>query len=165
LQEDRPKLLKLSPVRPVEVIHQSLAVVMGFAYSRPALEVMRQEAFVGEWKGLDEILFDIQERQASKALVDLAIYLRFLDNEAGLSKMWAETGGAPFGTLTKPNGETSGLTLRDVANKLIHASIQEWSLADPRLPGIVCTANAGQDWVSAEIDLLAVVALCSKIPK
>ena len=49
---------------------------MTFAFSQARLSQIRNERFQGSWRFLDKFLHDIPEREATKALMDMALYFR-----------------------------------------------------------------------------------------
>ena len=67
------------------LVHENLSIIMCFAYSRKPLKNMVQAKFKGEWKYLNKALFEISAQQAEKASVELALFLRTLDDEEEIS--------------------------------------------------------------------------------
>jgi hypothetical protein len=70
-------------------------------------------------------------------------------------KIWMTALGSQFGTLYLKNGTIKPLSIRDVANKTIHARIIKWIFEDPKKPVLRTTAhdNSRENWTHAEIDL------------
>jgi hypothetical protein len=54
---------------------------MSFAYSRLALEQLAEERFGGEWKYLRRALFEIPDERATRALIELGLYIRMIDED------------------------------------------------------------------------------------
>src|SRR5205814_3642499 len=77
------------------LVHENLSIVMCMAYSRKPLEKMIQEKFKGEWKYLNNALFEISAEQAEKACVQLALFLRTLDDEDAISAYHRATRRVP----------------------------------------------------------------------
>ena len=145
------------------LIHENLSVVMCFAYSRkPLVELM--DHFKGEWKYLNKALFEISEQRAEKACLELALFLRILDDEEKISEYFASTASPPnCGKLVMKGGSDEVLPLREVANKVIHSSRLEWDFSDQQ-PVLVCHARPEQiekcKWVRAEVNVVALAAVC-----
>lgn len=68
---------------------------MCFAYSRRPLERMVNRTFVGEWKYLNKVLFDISEQRAEKACIELALFLRMINDDEEISAYNKSTGQTP----------------------------------------------------------------------
>jgi hypothetical protein len=86
---------------------------MNYAYSHQPLAHLIENNFVGEWKYLCKALFDISEEKANRAIVELAVLLRILDDEEGITdyhKMIDST--LNCGVLELRNGDTIKLTFR-----------------------------------------------------
>jgi len=67
------------------LVHENLSIIMSFAYSRKPLKNMVEAKFKGEWKYLNKALFEISAQHAEKACVELALFLRTLDDEEEIS--------------------------------------------------------------------------------
>ena len=52
------------------------------------------------------------------------------------------------------------LPFREVANKIIHSSKLEWELAKFSEPRLICHTQDTERWIRAEIDIVAVAAVC-----
>jgi hypothetical protein len=129
-------------------VHERLAVVAMFAYSRAPLVTIRRERFdpVSRWRFLEKVIFDIPERSATHALIDLAGYFRALDDEEAITPMWMQTGGAPIvGTLHLKDESTEPLTAREMSNKIIHAKRVEWDFANE--PKAISFGRDRERWV------------------
>jgi len=133
---------------------------MAFAYSRIPLAQMRHEKFKGDWKYLDRAIFELPEANANRAVLELAVLLRSVDDDWDLSAQIKRD----FGTLYGVDGTTSALTLRDVPNKIIHANKLEWATSDPADPRLVCHAHPNQQerfkWVRATISIFSLATAC-----
>jgi len=136
---------------------------MSFAYSRKPLEKMIQAKFKGEWKYLNKALFEISAEQAEKACVELALFLRTLDDEHSLSAYHKATRRVPeCGNVVFRDGSTEILTFREVTNKIIHAGAIEWDLLKGD-PVLICRARDSEPWIRAEVDLIAFAAVCGQM--
>lgn len=69
------------PIRLTRLVHENLSIIMSFAYSRGPLIELIQKNFVGEWKYLGKAIFEIGEEKANRAITELALLLRILDDE------------------------------------------------------------------------------------
>jgi hypothetical protein len=135
-----------------KVIIDNLSVVMMFAYSQPPLREFRRTSFTGGWERIDEVLFGIPEQLATRAMIELVLLFRTLDDHEDLDD---GSLGSQFGTLYLKNGNIKPLSIRDVANKTIHAKKIEWVFDDPKKPVLKTTAHdeSRENWTHAEIDL------------
>jgi hypothetical protein len=136
---------------------------MTFAFSRRPLEELVSKSFLGEWKYLQETVFSMAEQRAEKACLELAIFLRYLDDEEGLSAYVEGRTNYRFGRLTIREGTEEELKLRDVANKIIHASGLEWNFSNPRGPVLVCHSRESEKWARAEIDIVHLASVCGNL--
>ena len=145
------------------IVRDNVCIVMTFAFSQPALRAMVDKTFQGQWKYLNETLFDFSAERAEKACIELALFLRMLDDEEKLSHYVKEGGHPGFGKLELPDQTTAVLSLRDVSNKIIHAKSLRWSFATPDRPKLICDAQEKQKWTRAEIDVVAVAGVCGHL--
>jgi len=135
-----------------KVITDNLSVVMMFAYSQPPLREFRRNSFTGGWELIDEVLFGIPEQLATRAMIELVLLFRTLDDHEDLDD---DSLGSQFGTLHLKSGNIKPLSIRDVANKTIHAKKIEWVFDNPKKPVLKTTAHdeSRENWTHAEIDL------------
>ena len=150
------------------LIHENLSIMMTFAYSRKPLEAMVTTSFAGQWKYLNKALFEIPAERAEKACLELALFLRMLDDE---EKLIQASSANPYsvmngcGTLFKTDSTQIALNAREAANKVIHAAQMEW-VFDPR-PRLVCHGRPSDaekwGWTRAEIDVVALAAVCGML--
>ena len=146
-----------------QLIHDNLSVLMTFAFSKKPLESLKNEKFMGEWKYLDKALFSVSEQRAAKACIKLACFMRLLDDQEGLSEYLKKTGGHGFGRVIKQGQPDEVLYLRDLTNKLTHAANFEWDFSDPDNPKLICISQQPERWGRAEIEVVALAALCGQI--
>ena len=85
----------------ITLIYENISIVMTFAFSRVQLETLRRTKFVGEWKYLDHALFDISEKRAARACIELATFIRLLDDQECLADYLSLTSSNPFGRVIK----------------------------------------------------------------
>jgi hypothetical protein len=138
---------------------------MSFAYSRLALKQLAEERFGGEWKYLHRALFEIPDERAIRALIELGLYIRMIDDDEQFSKRF---GDVAFGELTSLDGSRGPLRVREVANKIIHCERYEWDIAAGRDPFVKCYADRGQaargyTWATASISLVALGFICGQM--
>ena len=55
-----------------------------FAYSQPPLREFRRTSFTGGWARIDEVLFTIPEQLATRAMIELVLLFRTLDDHEDL---------------------------------------------------------------------------------
>jgi hypothetical protein len=145
------------------LIHENLSIVMTFAFSRRPLETMIDETFKGEWKYLNKAIFSISEERVEKACFELAMFLRILDDDQDISGYDAQLPGRDYGRLIAEGKPDKVLSLRDVPNKIIHASKLEWDFSDEMRPLLICHGRESEKWVRAEVKIIAVAALCGQL--
>jgi hypothetical protein len=146
-----------------KLVRENMSELMAFAFSREPLRQLIEAGFQGEWKHLQETVFGMSELRAEKACLELAIFLRYLDDEEGLSKYVDERTNFNFGRLALRDGKEEELKLRDVANKIIHATAFQWDLSNPQRPQLVCVSRDEEKWVRAHVDIVSLAAVCGNL--
>ena len=144
------------------LIHEKLSVIMTFAFSRGPLETL-MDRFMGEWKYLKKALFEVSRVRAEHACLELALFLRLLDDEEGLTAYLKETGEPSLGSYTRSDGSTAPLKLRQVANKIIHSAGLEWDFKDPSNPVLISNPKEAERWMRAEIDVVGLAGFCGRL--
>jgi hypothetical protein len=138
-------------LRWAKLIHEKLAVIAPFAYSQEPLMKMRDTKFVGGWRSLDKFLHEIPEYEATKALIELALYFRTLDDYQGFTRYWKQAQAGKVGLLHFKDGKTEPLSPREMSNKIIHAQSIGWDItAEPKF---ICVGRDKEAWTRAEIDV------------
>lgn len=155
--KEMPKFMFSLPM--TRLVHENFSVIMAYAFSRKHLE-RYMERFAGEWKYLRKALFDIAEEKAEKACLELALFLRLVDDEHDISGYFKQTGGRIFGRLVLKNGDIQDLKLRDVCNKIIHGKGLSWEFSGEDDPILICHSQDQEKWVRAEVDLFALAGFC-----
>jgi hypothetical protein len=142
------------------LVHEHLGTIMSFAYSREPLQQLVRAKFLGEWKYLYKALFEIPEETVTRALMELGLYFRAIDDDENFTVLRGDTS---YGELVGADGSRTPLHAREVANKIIHADRYEWSTSNAD-PAVICIAGKDQlarfKWASASISLVALGALC-----
>ena len=134
------------------LVHEKLAVIATFAYSQTALKAEIEKHFRGEWKFLHKIIYELPHEEATKALIELALYFRPLDDEQDLTGFWKQVGVSVVGSLVLKNGEIQSLSPREMSNKIIHAEEIKWDFSEEQ-PRIICTGRNKEEWLRAIIDV------------
>jgi hypothetical protein len=145
------------------LIRENVSVLMTYAFSKVPLQDWAAKSLKGEFKHFYETVFGMAEQRAEKACLELAIFLRYLDDEQDLSAQYTEASGITFGRLHLRDGNTIDLKLREVANKIIHAIGFEWDLSRPMKPMLVCISRDAERWSKASIDVAAVAVACGSL--
>ena len=145
------------------LIHENLSVLATFAFSRIHLQSLREHKFQGEWKYLDRALFTVSEQRAEKACLELATFIRLLDDDENVAEYLRQTGGNSLGVVKKRDQPDEPLYLRDLTNKVIHAHHLEWDFTTPDDPKIVCISRQPDRWVKAEASVVALAAFCGQL--
>lgn len=146
-----------------DLIHENLSIVATFVFSRTPLESLRKTKFHGEWKYLDNALFTVSEQRAEKACLELAMFIRLLDDDENIAEYLRQTSGHSFGRVMKKDKPDEDLYLRDLTNKIIHAHHLEWNLSTPDDPKLVCISRQPERWLRAEIEIAALAAFCGQL--
>jgi hypothetical protein len=145
------------------LIHENLSILVTFAFSRTPLQALRNEKLGGEWKYLDRALFTVSEQRAERACLELATFIRLLDDDENIADHLRQTGGNSFGRVIKQNQPDEQLYLRDLTNKIIHAHHLEWDFSMSEAPKLVCVSRQPDRWLKAEVDLVALAAFCGQL--
>ena len=145
------------------LVHENLSIVMCFAYSRLPLSDLVDENFSGGWDSINKALFAISAARAEKALLELALFLRMVDDDARISDYFKSVDGLPnCGKLIMKDGSEKALTFRDVANKVLHSSGLEWAFPQSK-PLLLCHTRDEEKWLRAEVDIVALAAFCGML--
>jgi hypothetical protein len=151
-------------VQATRLIHEHYGDIMAFMYSRAPLRQLVQDKFLGEWKYLHLALFELPEERATRALIELGMYIRLIDDDEDrlLSKLRA---GLTYGYVVRKDGSRVDLAYREVSNKIIHALRYEWLNAPgDDDPSVVCIPSDDEGnrhhWTSARINLVALGSIC-----
>jgi hypothetical protein len=118
---------------------------------------MMDANFQGEWKYLNKALFEMSAARAEKACLELALFLRMLDDEEKISDYHTATKNIPdCGKLIMKDDKEEILTFREVANKVIHSSRLEWEFVKYPDPTLICHGSDKEKWIRAEVNIVAV---------
>ena len=145
------------------LIHENISVIMNFVFSKGPLEQLVGKSFQGEWKYLRKALFNLSEERAEKACLELALFMRMLDDDADISGIYERSGEHDFGRLVIKDKPDKDLSLREVSNKIIHASKLEWDFSWQAEPRLICQTREPKKWIRTEVDIIAVAAACGQI--
>jgi hypothetical protein len=145
------------------LIHENLSALVTFAFSRVPLESLRDNKFRGEWKYLDRALFTVSEQRAERACLELATFIRLLDDDENIADYLRQTSGDSFGRVLKKDQPDEPLYLRDMTNKIIHAHHLEWDFSIPDDPKVICISRKPERWLRAEVQVVALAAFCGQL--
>ena len=143
-----------------KLIHENLSLIMAFAFSRSSLYKLLEDRFSGEWRFLRRICFEIAEKRADRALLELAAHLRVLDDEQDISGVLRRSSGNHLGHVIQKDGGRTEMHFRDMTNKVLHSSRFEWDLASPENPLINCYPADPGRWQKAELQVVSLAAIC-----
>ena len=143
------------------MLHENLSIVMCSAYSRKPLTETVQRVFIGDWKYLCKALFEIAEKRAEKACLELALVLRILDDEWNVTE-WEKQGGNLHncGKLIMEDETERDLPFREVASKIIHASGLAWDFTKSPDPLLICHSRDKDKRLRAEVHITSLAAVC-----
>jgi fumarate reductase flavoprotein subunit len=151
-------------------VHENMATAMTFAFSQERIRQIIEEKFCGRWPYLEKFCFDLPERNATRACLEVALLIRSLDDQKKIAKDFATIDqGKPrsFGVIHGTDDAQTPLLLRDLPNKIIHAGQLEWDFTEAGAPKLVCwSLKDHQDknpWIKAEIDIVALAGFCGQI--
>jgi hypothetical protein len=143
------------------IIHENFSIVMTYAFSQPALSKMLQKCFIGEWKYLCKACFETSETRANRALIEIAILLRLLDDKERLNEYFKAVKKEPIGKFITQNDTEKPLFIRDMTNKIVHSSGLKWNFSDPDNPIVICLCNdIKSEWKRAEISMIDFAYYC-----
>jgi hypothetical protein len=158
--------LMRAPVPPLgakitTIMLENLGIVMTYVFSQEALSEFYNKRFKGTFKAIEQACFDLPEQRATRALVELAVLFRALDDTSKIAKFIK----GDFGLLVGNNEESAGsLSVREAMNKIIHAQAILWMSPDD-VPSIVCIASQSQasrfGWSRAIIPVEKLALACS----
>ena len=151
------------------LVHEHFGTIMLFVYSRVELGKLVDGRFHGEWKYLHRALFEVPEEKATRALIELALYIRLIDDDESreLSNYFGER--VTLGEVIGLDGSREPLYIREVANKIIHAARYEWVFPTGDIdPRVVCFPNEdqaarGYKWASATINVPNLGSFCGAL--
>jgi hypothetical protein len=159
-------------VETTAIIHENLGIVLTYAFSKQAIDDYRGWLGAWRWWDTDRVLLELPEKRAKRAIVELALMFRALDDALEITKhpyvathpyVVLHPTGYPYGKVHRLDGAVEPLGLRDVSNKIIHAKSFEWDFGNPREPLIICHAAEADhpQWMRAEIFVNGFAAVCA----
>jgi hypothetical protein len=146
-----------------EIIHEKLSIILTFAYSWAHLHDVLNSRFTGEQKYLRKTVDGIAPENAIRAFIELASYLRLLDNKENMSGYLEQVQAHKLGRVMKQAHSEEPLYLRDLTNKIMHAQEWKWDVSAPNEPKLICVSNDPKRWLAAEIDIQAFTAFCGQL--
>lgn len=136
---------------------ENFGTVLMFAFGQPAVLRVINDKFKGEWKFLNKLVSEVSERRADRALLEMAVQLRALDDLNDLNASYQQQKMPPLGKVVQGDNSETDLYFRDMTNKIMHAAGFSWELADLEVPQIVCLSNDGTRWKEAHISLVTLM--------
>lgn len=136
---------------------ENFGTVLMFAFGQPAALRAINDNFKGQWKFLDKLVHEVSERRADRALLEMAVQLRALDDLNDLNASYQQQQMPALGKVVQGDNSETDLYFRDMTNKIMHASGFSWELADLKAPKIVCLSNDGTRWKEAHIKLVTLM--------
>jgi hypothetical protein len=158
--------MKKYPIQLTQLVHENLSIVMSFAYSHRTLIDLMEKNFMGEWKYLRRAIFEIGEERANRAITELAVLMRILDDQERISDYYKQCGMKwNCGRLIKENGKVEELSPRQFSNKIIHSKTFEWDFSAEERPILICYAqdDDARKWIRSEVDLVGLAAFCGML--
>lgn len=165
MDKNHNKIMEKFPIQLTRLIHENLSIVMSFAFSRSPLIKLIENNFVGEWKYLGKAIFEIGEEKANRAITELAVLLRILDDEQKITDYHKQIGKTwSCGKLKLENRNVVDLSFREFSNKIIHAKTYDWVYFEDKPPRLICYSREDDNrkWISADVDIVNLAALCGQ---
>ena len=145
------------------LVRENLSVLMTFAFARRPLHELISKSFLGDWKYLQETIFSMSQQRAEKACLEMALFLRYLDDEQDILKYVESRTNFEFGQLHLRDGRKEELKLREVANKIIHAAGFDWDISNAQRPLLICYGRDSEKWIRANVDIVNLAAVCGNL--
>lgn len=147
-----------NPAVATRLVQENMSIVAMFAFGQPRARQALRRKFVGEWKYLEKMVYQIGEERADRALLEMATQLRILDDREQI----AGSIQTVFGKVVKEEQEEP-LYFRDMTNKIVHAAKFEWDFKDPQAPIIHTYSPDPTRWVRAELEVISLLHLSGQI--
>lgn len=148
----------------IQLLAENLSIILSHVYSSPTVATALDKQLEGEWPTLKADLIQIAERNADRALLELATHLRILDDRERINEHHRGAESAALGFVNKADGSSEPLFLRDATNKILHANNFTWDLSDPFVPKVCAFGLDASRWVSAEVHIIALTAYIVALP-
>jgi hypothetical protein len=145
------------------LIHENCGILMTFAFSQRPLVSLRTTRFVGSWKYLEKMCFELPAVRAGRAALELAIHLRVLDDQERLRDFYKGERALKIGTVYTKKGAARSMGFRDATNKIVHSSRFDWDFSVPEKPNLICHPVDGDKWSRAEIDIVSLAGFCAQL--
>jgi len=68
------------------IIHDNLGILLTYAFSKPALDEYRGWLIGNRWHAADNVLFELPRQRATRAIIELAVMFRALDDAWEITK-------------------------------------------------------------------------------
>lgn len=147
-----------------KLIHENCSIIMTYAFSQPVLSKLLRQMFQGEWKYFRKMLFDVSEERANRALLELAIQLRLLDDKERIAPCFDRgENSLKFGRVFAQDGSMKSMRFRDTTNKILHSSGFDWDFSNDISPKVICHPSDADRWLKAEIDVLNLGVACGEL--
>jgi hypothetical protein len=144
-----------NPYELMRNVQENFATVLLFAFGRDGVIAAINEKVRGDRQYLEKLVHQVSERRADRALMEMAVQLRALDDLNHLNDDYRNRNMPSLGKVVQGDGSDTELYFRDMTNKIIHAGGFSWELADAKAPVIVCLSN--DRWKEAHIDLVTLM--------
>jgi hypothetical protein len=147
------------------LIHENLWIVLSFALARPVVTGLINDHFEGDLEYLRGTVHDYAEIRADRALLEMAVQLRTLDDREGLGDYLRMSGAEPLGYVVQGDDTDTDLHFRDMTNKILHAEAFDWRLRAPHDSSVICLPyeKYRSRWIYAEIQLVKVMSLVGQL--
>lgn len=152
-----------SPYELARNTQENFATVLMFAFGREAVGSVIKGQFKGEWQFLHKLVYEQSERRADRALLEMSVQLRALDDLNDLHGTFKQQNMPPLGEVVQGDGSITELYFRDMTNKIMHAGGFRWELADLTAPKIICVSTDGDRWKTAHINLVTLMGYLGQL--
>jgi len=146
------------------MIHENFLTVLSYAFSAPSVRRVIEECFAGEWGPLNDTTNEMAELRADRALLELAVQLRVLDDQEGINE-YLKRSGKPliFGEVLQGDNTATPLFFRDLTNKILHADRFNWVFGSDNDPQVTLFSRDPKHWQRAKVSIVAMMAFVGRI--
>ena len=144
-----------------DVIRENSAFLLTYAMSLEPIQTLVTMTLRGSFERFRQTALEVTRQRAERSCIELAVLVRYLldEEQVGLG-----TDQVDFGEVSYDGNKPETLTLREVANKIIHARAFTWDTSRYRgHPELICAPRDKQRWKEARIDVVALAIACGSI--
>jgi hypothetical protein len=146
------------------LIYDNMAIVVTFVYSQALINRLLKGQFMQFWQHVENFSYEVPRRNAIRACLEIAVLIRLMDDQAKIGDYLERHKLRHFGVVYRTDETRAPLTIRELANKIIHSGELSWDLTEEVAPKLICTASDDQKskfkWTRAEVYIDHLVIFC-----